>query len=498
MFLFRALILAALMTSTIAAGQDAADPGVKDPSRLDSKRPLAQELQTNVPSGFRLIAVGDCIISRPLSQYAGSAPEFSRVLQMLKQGDAVYGNLETSILDMREFQGFPYTGADDVPLVADPRVAKDLAAMGFNVMSRANNHALDWGVEGMRETSHWMDEAGMVTAGSGENQGAARAAHYLESPKGRVAIVSMASTFRPTSEALPAVGAAPGRPGISGLAVKKTFIVPSDTMRDLRALSQRLFPETSNSSRSSKDRDAEFTLFNTHFATGAKRQLRYEMDATDLAGILKSVRQGKEHSDFLLVTIHSHEPADATGPDPKNDFADVPAEFVHALAKAAIDAGADAFATTGIHHLGAIEIYKGRPIFYGLGDFFWSDMQEPMPADFYAQYPEIREAFKNPEKVTDADAANVLNAEAFNSDLPFESVITESRFDHNRLAEIRLYPVDLGYGKKLTESGIPRVASAEKAMVILKRLQAISGEYGTKIEIQPSAEWNYIGVIHPQ
>ncbi|HKS74840.1 MAG TPA: CapA family protein, partial [Terriglobales bacterium] len=314
----------------------------------------------------------------------------------------------------------------------------------------------------------------------------------------RVAIVSMASTFRPTSEALPAVGAAPGRPGISGLAVKKTFIVPSDTMRDLRALSQRLFPETSNSSRSSKDRDAEFTLFNTHFATGAKRQLRYEMDATDLAGILKSVRQGKEHSDFLLVTIHSHEPADATGPDPKNDFADVPAEFVHALAKAAIDAGADAFATTGIHHLGAIEIYKGRPIFYGLGDFFWSDMQEPMPADFYAQYPEIREAFKNPEKVTDADAANVLNAEAFNSDLPFESVITESRFDHNRLAEIRLYPVDLGYGKKLTESGIPRVASAEKAMVILKRLQAISGEYGTKIEIQPSAEWNYIGVIHPQ
>ncbi len=486
-----------LIAALAASAQDAADPGIKDPSKFDPRRPLAQELHTSVLDGFKLVSVGDCIISRPLSEYASREPGFAQAIKILKEGDATYGNLETSILDMRTFKGFPYTGPDDVPLVAEPGVAKDLAAMGFDLVSRANNHALDWGIEGMRETSRRADEAGLITAGVGENQGLARAANYYESPKGRIGIVSIASTFRPTSEALPGHGAAPGRPGVSGLAVTKTMIVPAEVMRDLANLKKDLYPETQNSANPGNAAD-KFTLFDTKFEAGPKRGFRYEMDATDLAGILKAVRQGKEHSDFLVVTIHSHEPADSSGPDAKSDFADSPADFVHTLAKAAIDAGADAFLTTGIHHLGPIEIYKGRPIFYGLGDFFWSDIQEPMPADFYAQYREtLMGAFTNPAKATDADLTNALNAQSFAGDLPFESVITESRFDHGRVAEIRLYPVDLGYGMKLTESGIPRVASAEKAMKILKRLQTISGVYGTKIDIEASQEWNYVGVIRP-
>jgi poly-gamma-glutamate synthesis protein (capsule biosynthesis protein) len=487
-----AAFLAILFAALPMTAQDATDPGVKDPSKFDPKRPLQRELQTNVPDGFKLVAVGDCIISRPLSQYATRQPAFAEALKILKDGDATYGNLETSILDMTTFKGYPYTGVDDVPLVADPGVAKDLAVMGFHLMSRANNHALDWGIEGMRETSRRADEAGLVTAGVGENQGRARAAHYYESAKGRIGIVSMAATFRPTSEALPEQGAAPGRPGVNGLAVKKTTVVSADTMRDMMSLARKLYPEWKPSTGSTG-----LTLFDTKFETGAKPGLRYEMDVTDRAGILKAVRQGKEHSDFLLVTIHSHEPAESSAPDAKSDFADVPADFVHLLAKSAIDAGADIFLATGIHHLGPIEIYKGRPIFYGLGDFFWSDIQEPMPADFYAQYRESLGAFKNPEKVTDADLANALNAETFDGDLPFESVITESRFDHGHVAEIRLYPVDLGYGMKLTESGIPRVASAETGMKILKRLQTISAPYGTKIDIESSPDWHYVGVIRP-
>jgi poly-gamma-glutamate synthesis protein (capsule biosynthesis protein) len=479
--------------------QGVADPGIKDPSKFDRKRPLAQELQTSVHDGFRLVAVGDCVISRPLSQYASREPGFAQSIRILKEGDATYGNLETSIIDMRSFMGAPYTAVDDVPLVAEPSVAKDLAAMGFNLMSRSNNHALDWGIEGMRETTRWTDQAGLITAGVGENQALARSAHYYESAKGRVGIISMASTFTPSTEALPEQGAAPGRPGVSALAAKKTVIVSSRVMRDLQTLVQELYPETfPRSASDDKDQRDKVTVFDTKFEVGLRRGLRYEIDPTDLAGILKVVRQGKEHSDFLLVTIHSHEPADTTSPDAKNDFADTPAEFVHTLAKAAVDAGADAFLTTGIHHLGPIEIYKGRPIFYGLGDFFWSDIQEPMPADFYVQYKDsLLAAFTNPEKATDADLTNVLNAEYFAGELPFESVITENRFDHGHVAEIRLYPVDLGYGMKLTESGIPRVASAEKAMNILKRLQTISAPYGTRLDIESAQDWHYVGVIRP-
>ena len=59
-------------------------------------------------------------------------------------------------------------------LVAEPAAAKDLAVMGFDVVSRANNHSMDWGVEGMRETTRVLDEAGLVHAGVGENRGDAR------------------------------------------------------------------------------------------------------------------------------------------------------------------------------------------------------------------------------------------------------------------------------------------------------------------------------------
>jgi poly-gamma-glutamate capsule biosynthesis protein CapA/YwtB (metallophosphatase superfamily) len=47
-----------------------------------------------------------------------------------------------------------------------------------------------------------------------------------------------------------------------------------------------------------------------------------------------------------------------------------PPDFLVDLAHKAIDNGADAFVGHGIHLVRAIEIYRGKPIFYGLGEFF--------------------------------------------------------------------------------------------------------------------------------
>src|SRR2546430_1412092 len=98
-------------------------------------------------------------------------------------------------------------------IIGAPAVAKDLKAIGFDVMSRANNHATDWGLEGMRQTSRALDEAGIVHAGVGENRASARGARYFDTEKGRVALISMASTFTPMSRSAPAAAEAPGRPG---------------------------------------------------------------------------------------------------------------------------------------------------------------------------------------------------------------------------------------------------------------------------------------------
>jgi hypothetical protein len=71
------LIPALLILLAASVAAQPADPGVKNPDRFDAKRPIARELQTDVPKGFTVGAVGDLIISRPLSCTATSRPPSS-------------------------------------------------------------------------------------------------------------------------------------------------------------------------------------------------------------------------------------------------------------------------------------------------------------------------------------------------------------------------------------------------------------------------------------
>jgi poly-gamma-glutamate synthesis protein (capsule biosynthesis protein) len=464
------------------------DPGIKDPSKFDRERPLSRELQTNVRNGFTLVTVGDCIISRPLSQYLARDKTFAQVVDILRSATIACGNMETSILDSRHFKGYPYPGPGDVTLLAPPEVAKDLAQMGFNLVSRANNHSLDWGIEGMRETSHWLEAAEISYAGLGENLGRAQAPGYFESAEGRIGLVSIASSFPAGTEALASKGAAPGRPGINALHLKRSVVVTAEQMTEVVRLRNALYPEDNEASIP----EELFFLRNT-FVLGETFGFQYSMDANDLSGILHAVRQGKQHSDFLIATMHSHEPAESLIAEPMNDFKDSPAKFLEQLAHQALDCGADAFVVTGIHHLGPLEIYNGKPIFYGMGNFFWGDIQEPMPSNIYRENEKaLTAALIHPERATDADLNNITNALSFAGQPLFDSMIAKSRFNDGRVVEIELHPVDLGYGKTLTESGTPRVAGAEQSRRILQRLQVISEKYGTNIQIEGS-----IGLVRP-
>src|ERR1043166_5839289 len=132
-----------LLAAVCLNAQDIADLAVKSKQMFDPKRPLECELQMSVVDEFTLSVVGDCIISRPLSLYTQRDPDFAATVKILKQSDATYGNLETNIFDMREFKGYPTSWEGDWTLVSQPAVAKDLADMGFDLFSRANNHTMD-------------------------------------------------------------------------------------------------------------------------------------------------------------------------------------------------------------------------------------------------------------------------------------------------------------------------------------------------------------------
>src|SRR2546425_833373 len=490
------LVLAA--GSTLAGAPESAPAPVKPPSQFfDPRRPPERELLTGIADGFTLAAVGDCIISRPLSPMLAHDAGFAAVVRVLRDADAAFGNFETSAIDIRAFKGSPQAWNGDWALVAPPEVARDLKSLGFDLLSRANNHALDWGIEGMRETDRFLDEAGLVHAGTGEDRAAARAARYFETERGRIGLVSMASTFPEFAEALPPRGQAPGRPGVNSLKTRRDTIVTPETMQALLKVRDALQGErkecTGPTGEAASTRAPgaggqppdPLELFGERFRPGDRPGYHYVIDSVDLDENLRSIRQGKQHSDLLVATIHAHE--EGLG-------SDQPADFLRDLAHATIDAGADAFLAHGVHRLGPIEIYQGKPIFYGLANFFWSDIQEPMPANLFEQNRDVlTTVFGDPGNATDADLTALLNAAGFQDELVFQTLVALSRYEGGRVSQILLYPVDLGYGMCLTRSGVPRLASPAAARAILERLQRLSKPYGTSIAIEKN-----VGVIRPR
>jgi poly-gamma-glutamate capsule biosynthesis protein CapA/YwtB (metallophosphatase superfamily) len=447
-----------------------ADPQVRQPSAFDPKRPLENENRLSVSENFTLALVGDMIIARPLT-LSKPVPGFQPLLDTIANSDAAFGNLETTLIDIRHFNGAPYPFDGDWANIGLPAVAPDLKRMGFDLVGRANNHAMDWGVEGMRETGRYLDEAGVIYAGSGESAAQARAPAYYESAKGRVALVSFATTFRPTTEAMAPHGTAPGRPGLSAVHLKLKVHVQEAAMRALSAADCQMHQRNCGALPKS------LTLLGSDYVLDDRDFNEYLVDRTDLEEIGRAIREARQHADLVVVAVHSHEcdwDCDMRrGPQ-------LPAAALKDIAHGAIDAGADVFATTGIHNLGPIEIYRGRPVFYGLSNFFWSDIQEPVPQELFSLNRSLLEqAYEHPERATDYDLTAPLNASSFATVYTFQSVLAQVTFSAAGLTEVGLYPVSLGYGENLRTSGTPRLETrAAQARAIFEQIEKQTVAFG--------------------
>jgi len=93
---------------------------------------------------------------------------------------------------------------------------------------------------------------------------------------------------------------------------------------------------------------------------------------------------------------------------------------------------------------------------------------------------------------TDAEFNAMWNKLVFTGDEWYQSIVTTTRFEKGRLAEIRLHPVDLSYTARGADRGVPRLAAPEVARTILERLQRLSRPFGTAIAIEQGT-----GVIRP-
>ena len=153
--------------------------------------PLApRDMAMTMPGTFTFVSVGDIIIKTPISRLADE--NVQAALRLIREGDVAFANLEGNLADFRSYREL-LSGSQGRPadLVASAEVARDLKPMGFDLVNRANNHLFDNELEGMVETSRLLDEVGIVHAGSGRNLDEAAAPAFLETPKGRAALVGM-------------------------------------------------------------------------------------------------------------------------------------------------------------------------------------------------------------------------------------------------------------------------------------------------------------------
>lgn len=444
---------------------------VEPPTR---PRDPARELALKINGSFTLASVGDVMIRRPASML--DEPAFQSAIKLLRDADIAVGNMEGNLADIPKFEG-PLRG-----MMGSKEVAADLKAMGFDMMNRANNHIFDSDREGMETTAELLTAAGIVHAGTGKNLEDARAPQFLDTPKGRIAIVGMHTpNGDPTRAAASGQeGNVGGRPGLSPLRYTTYYTVNQEQLDAIKKIRASVYTPPTGTTNATKLRDNEpadrVQFLDVWYKLGATPGTKtFEMNKDDLTGILRSIRNGKALSDFLIATIHAHQ-----GPVVAQQwlFEDQPPDFLIDLAHKAIDNGADAFVGHGPHVVRGIEVYKGKPIFYGLGEFFY---QWHMDASIMAG-----SWWNNPTPSGEADsiidAANRVSPNW--RPINYESMVAVSRYDKGRLVEVRLHPTSGQFEGPVSQLGIPRTAPPAMAERILQRVQTLSKPFGTTISIE--------------
>ncbi len=203
-------------------------------------------------------------------------------------------NLETSVTTSDDF--WPGKG---IHYRMNPANIACLSTADIHCCGLANNHVLDWGYPGLRETLESLRCAGLRACGAGDMDADAQRPAVVPAGEGRVLMVSLGLT---SSGIPPEWGAGPGRPGVN------LWRSPFDA--ELSRLSRRL------------------------------ERLR---------------RPG----DVLVVSVHWGGNWGYRIPDEQYRLAH---RFVD-------EVGADIVHGHSAHHAKGIEVYRGRAILYGCGDF---------------------------------------------------------------------------------------------------------------------------------
>lgn len=338
------------------------------------------------------------------SDVRAHAPAAVPVIESLLKGDVIFTNFESTVIDESKGQS-----RKDGRFLSPPTALESLKTFGFNLVSLSNNHSFDLKLAGIQNTLEQVKRLNLAHAGIGNTVAEAAAPGYLKTPKGTIALVAMASGLVPEGGS-----ATSSRPGVNELRIEGNKPNEEDSQR-----------------------------------------------------ILQSIREASKKADLVIVYEHNHvfdKPFQTIMLEELPERLGPP-DWLKKWTHAEVDAGADIIVMHGAPLLHGVEIYRGRPIFFDLGNFIF---QAPPP--------------------------DILLDEPIN----WESVVAYVDFQGKNLQSIKFRPIaqnKIGQGEPdmhdehtnnlfLQTRGLPAPATGDQAHYILERLANLSRPFGTTVVIK--------------
>ena len=397
-----ALVLACAFTGGVGLATQGA-PGQRD---------FTKELANKMRGTFVVAATGGVLMQD------STIPQTSAAIQrILRDANTTIGHLE--FYDADRSPG---------PVPSSPRqLAQNLADLGYDLLGLGDGQGGD---TMMRSGLEALTELKLPVARSD------RQPVFRTLPIGRVAFINAPSPVRLGTEKY----------------VTAAQLAQLKAIRD-SLVARRTEADVARPIGVPEDLPDRVTIFADTFVLGpVAGEIREELNAADREANLMAVRSIKEFADFVALSM----PMPPTLKAAHHSAARRPHDAVVALAHDLVDNGMDMYVGSGNHVVQGVEIYKGRPIFYNLGDLSVH-----------------RHAVGTPESRT--------------------AVLATSTYQDGVLQEVKLYPIDLGVNpleRPASTLGIPMTPSSEVASRILADLQRDSTPFGTKIVVE-----NGVGII---
>ena len=489
-------------------------------------------------TGLRIALMGQSMIQHDLRKTSNGLNTLHHLSTFLSTCDLIFTELETAIVGDKG-------GAPQRKTVffhaAGPFVIDCLQEIGVNLLACSNNHAGDLGEPGVLSLMEEITLRGVVFAGVGRNLAEASAPAYVDivpaykrNWRGSGVVQkrsSMSAPSTPLSSPMLSPSITPAwledqtaqlahddkhqsntppsqlspwmsPPQTPPQATQQRSLLPPLTPMQLPGPSPHPYSTRISLVAVASKVPPGTEATPTHAGVNHLSMIDQstgQLNETEVERILSSISSARQHSSIVVLYHHNHYWSNSA----VNEEATMGA-WKRQWAHACIDSGATIYVAHGDPRLQGIEIYKGCPIFFCLGNLFFQTKTE---IGFYG--PEVWESCivtleYHPDEHGAVDGAETM------SSTPNGTPRSSKR--HRPMAantapapspaySIRLQPIIINeVGEKdnhLATRGLPRLAPPAEARAILARIQKMSAEFGTHIHVDDTAGDFIIGWVLP-